>query len=346
MIHKIRKRIDRELANFISSIDKLYSLRKVSPLFSKSIKDFVLRKGKRVRSILFVIGYLGFAKRIAKNLYKSAISIELLHAFLLVHDDIIDRSSLRRNKPSMHKIFDNYLKKYKGIRFNGQDLALIAGDALNSFAMSAFLSIKVSKKFKEEALKRFIDAAIYTEIGEFIELIQGIKRLENTTKNDIYKIYDFKTAHYTFASPLSIGATLAGAGKNEINILTRYGLTLGRAFQIKDDILGIFGEERKIGKSSLTDLKQAKKTILIWCAYNHSNRKDKKTIKRILSKENINKGDLSKMRKIIIISGSLDYAKKEILHLSKTAQILITSSKMRPRYKDALSIYCNNLLSF
>src|SRR4030042_1567895 len=103
MIKGIKNRIEKNLKSYIGDLDKLYSLSRISPLLAKNIKEFVLREGKRVRPILFIIGYLAYAKKQAPFLYRSAVSIELLHDFMLIHDDIIDKSDTRRGKPSLHK---------------------------------------------------------------------------------------------------------------------------------------------------------------------------------------------------------------------------------------------------
>lgn len=344
MLLKIKNRIERELSRYIRNSNKLYSLSSISGVLFKNIKEFVSREGKRIRPILFVIGYRGFAKKDAPGLYASAVSLELLHDFMLVHDDIIDKSQTRRGKPSMHARMNRYLKGYKNLKFNGQDLAIVVGDVMFAMAIHAFLSVNEDKRRKEMALRKLIEAAFYTGGGEFIELLYGIKDIEAINKNDIYKIYDLKTANYTFASPLAIGAVLAGATKEQVNRLVEYGTYLGRAFQIKDDILGVFGTEARIGKSTLTDLQEAKKTILIWYAYNHSNQKNKSVIKRILTKDSVIKADLLRMQKIIIESGALDYAKKEILIFIKRSQMLQRYLKMLPKYKSLLSEYSGKIL--
>jgi geranylgeranyl diphosphate synthase type I len=347
MLLKIKNKIEQELLDYLNNLNQIYSLSKISPVLYKFIKDFVSRKGKRVRPTLFIIGYLGFAKRIASGLYTSALSLELLHDFMLVHDDIIDKSDTRRGKPSMHKMLNNYLAKYhKDIKFNGQDLAIVAGDVMYATAIHAFLSINEDMVRKEKALRNFIKAAIFTGSGEFIELLYGIKDIAKITKQDIYKIYDYKTAHYTFSSPLCSGAILAGARNEEIQRLTQYGIYLGRAFQIKDDILGMFADEEKIGKSTLTDLQEAKKTLLIWYTYHHSSLKNRRVIKRIFAKETVCKADLSKIRKIIILSSVLDFAKKELFSLRKRAQSLLKSSLMKAKYKAFLAQYSQEILDF
>ncbi len=345
MLLKIINNVESAFSRYLKYLDKTYSLNKISPLLFNNIKEFVLREGKRIRPVLFVVGYKGFAKKEAAGLYTSALSIELLHDFMLVHDDIIDKSDTRRGKPSMHKIFDKYLRRYKNIKFKGEDLAVVAGDVMYALAIRAFLSIKVEEKRKEQALRKLMEAAIYTGSGEFLELLYGIKGINDITKADIYKVYDLKTANYTFATPLAAGAILGGAEDSQVERLFKYGIYLGRAFQIKDDIIGMFGNEKKIGKPSMVDLKEAKKTILVWYAYKHSDKKDKLAIRNIFSKNSVNKKDLLKIRKIVIESGSLDFAKNEVDNLIKKAQKILLYSQMHTPYKVRLWAYSREILN-
>ncbi len=344
MFIKIKHKIEKELTNYIRGINKHYSLNRISPLLSGSINNFISRKGKRVRPVLFVMGYLGFAKKPASGLYRSAVSLELLHDFMLVHDDIIDKSATRRGKPSMHEMLNKHLTGYKNIKFDGQDLTIVAGDVMYAMALEAFLTIKEDMKRKEMALEKLIKAALYTGTGEFIELLLGARKIDKITKNDIYRIYDLKTANYTFATPLSMGATLGGADKKQTKALFDFGIYLGRAFQIKDDIIGLFGKERKIGKSNLTDLQEAKKTILVWYAYNKSDKKGKSAIKRIFEKNTVDNADLINMRKIVLNSGALSCIEREINALINKAHSLHSRFKMRPAYKEPLLKYSKEIL--
>ena len=347
MLNRLKIKIDKELLRFTKQIDKLYSLSSLSPVLYATIKDYILREGKRIRPILFVVGYCGFAKKPAKNLYTSAISLELLHEFLLIHDDIIDKSDFRRGAPSMHTMFGAYLmkKNFKSIKFSGQDLAIIVGDIMYALAIEAFLSVKEKQKYKEKSLKQFLHAAVYTGSGEFIELIYATKELDQLTRKDIYRIYDLKTAYYTYAIPLSAGAVLAGVKNSETQKLFEYGICLGRAFQIKDDILGLFGEENIIGKSSLTDLQEAKKTILIWHAYTNSSSKNKHLIYEILHKNRINRKDLLIVRRIISETGTLKYLKKEIKRLANKSNNFLLSSRIKKSYKQLLLEYSQKILN-
>lgn len=344
MFIKIKAKIEQELTRYIATLGKLYTLNKLSPILFKSIKEFILRDGKRIRPILFCIGYSGFSKKNPSGLYRSALSLELLHDFMLVHDDIIDKSDTRRGKPAMHTLLNKYLTKNMGAKFSGQDLAVVAGDVMYAMALDAFLAVKENPQRKETALRKLISAALYTGSGEFIELLLAVKPIEKVTLNDIYKIYDYKTANYTFASPLTMGAALAGANTQQIKKLSAYGMLLGRAFQIQDDIIGTFGEEKEIGKSNLTDIKEAKRTILLWYTFNHASKDSKLMIKRIIEGKSVSNAQLHKMRKIIVTTGALSYAQKQIKHLYLMAQKQINDLKMDKKHKEALNSFARKIL--
>lgn len=344
MLEKIKTNIEKEIYGITKEIEDKYSIHKHSALLSKSIIGFIKKPGKLIRPILFAIGYLGFAKKEKTGLYKTAASMELLHDFMLIHDDIIDKSDTRRGKPSMHKMLNDYLLSYKNIKFNGQDLSILIGDIIYSISIDNFLSIKENPYRKEKALKELMQAAINTGAGEFIELMSGIKNISKINKNDIYKIYDLKTAYYTFSCPLSCGAILAGAGKKQINLMFEAGRYLGRAFQIKDDIEGLFSEEKVTGKSSLVDLKESKKTLIIWLAFKLSYPKEKRIIKDILNKKQIGNTELSTIKKIISNSKAKMAAENEIIDLLEKAVNIIKLSSIQNPFKNILCSYSKEIL--
>lgn len=345
MFNGIRKRLDNELRSLLSRMDKEYRLSYISPLLTESIKEFLLRKGKRIRPLLFVFGYLGFSKKAAKGLYRSALCMELLHGFMLIHDDIIDKSLIRRGRPAMHALLNNYLKKTRlSLKFSGEDLAIVLGDVIYAMAINALLSIKEDLARKEKALRMFVEAAMYTGSGEFIELIYGMKELDEVKKEDIYKVYDYKTAYYSFASPLAMGAILAGATDAQADKLFRYGVCLGRAFQIKDDLISFLDTEKETGKPSLSDLQEGKKTLPLWHAFKHSSPSGRKDIEKILGKKKVLKSDLFKMRRILMDCGSVEYARKEIMKLIGLARSYNAHSGINLRQRLRLEAYCSEIL--
>ncbi|MCK9572534.1 MAG: polyprenyl synthetase family protein [Candidatus Omnitrophica bacterium] len=344
MFSTIKNKIDQELKEYSADFNKKFGLRRLSPLLFNRIKEFISRDGKRVRPVLFCIAYLGFANKKAAGIYRSALSLELLHDFMLVHDDIIDKSETRRGKLSMHAGLNEYFNKNKNLKFSGQDLSLIIGDIIYALALDAFLAIKENPLRKEKALQKLISSTLYTGGGEFIELLLSAKPISQITQNDIYKVYDYKTANYTFASPLTMGAILAGATATEVKKLYRYGMFLGRAFQIQDDIIGTFGKQKDTGKSNITDLLEAKRTLLIWYAFGKATAKNKIIINRIMNSRKTGLPEARLIRNLIQSTGALDYAKNQIKGLFNKAKNEITRLKMRKGYKDTLEEFSRKII--
>src|SRR3989338_10141692 len=144
MIPQIKQKIDESLSIFLNKIRKDYKLHLVNPILYKSIREFTLREGKRIRPLLLILSYMGYCasdKRIHPSIYQASTCIELLHNFMLIHDDIIDRSHLRRGKPTMHKVLGKTIKNTDQEKL-GYDLAIIAGDIVYALAIDAFLSIQ------------------------------------------------------------------------------------------------------------------------------------------------------------------------------------------------------------
>ncbi len=339
MFEKLKNKLDKELVSLLAYINKRHGINRISPLIQESLKDFFLRSGKRIRPLLFITAYKGFSSRNPRSLFRSALATELLHDFLLVHDDIVDKSRTRRGKPAMHVLLEKRTKKLKNRTFRGEDLAIVIGDIMYAIAIESFLFIEENPRNKEKALAEFVRSACYTGCGEFIELLYSAEDVSRITRSHIYRIYDYKTAYYTFVAPLVSGAILAGAGKKEQEKLNRFGICLGRAFQINDDILGIFGDEKQTGKSSLSDLRENKKTLLVWHAYRYAPAKEKKELQRILGREKIGTRELLRARQIIRDSRSLEHARSQIKKLIGKAVGIISSSRMKAKYKNELIRY-------
>lgn len=337
MITATKNKIDRHLAQFLAQAKKDYPFTKVNPLLFNSIKDFCGRPGKRIRPVLTALSYEGYSakKTPAKGLYTACCAIELLHDFMLIHDDIIDCADLRRGKPTIHKILAKTFP-VKTKEKLGNDLAIIAGDIVYALALEAFLAIDEKPERKEAALKYFIRTAGVTALGEFIDILHGFEPIDRVREKDTFLNYSLKTARYTFEAPLVMGALLAGAPKQDLKTLEAIGLSIGQAFQIQDDIIGIFSTEKKIGKSVLSDLAERKKTILTAHAYRTLKRNDLRAFLKIFNKPIKTYRDLTAVRKIFIDSGSLLYSLKKVNSLLQNAHHGLTRLKIAPRSKKIL----------
>jgi len=335
MIDTLKKNIDQSLATFMDRVKQDYKFHLVNPLLYESIREFSLRKGKRIRPLLLILSYMGYCgknKRISSSLYNASTCIEMLHNFMLIHDDIIDRSSLRRGKPTLHKLLGKTVKTTDQEKL-GYDLGIIAGDIVYALAIDAFLSIKETPERKERALRYFIQTAAFTAMGEFIDTVYGVEKLSKVKEKDVFLNYTLKTARYTFDCPLVVGAILAGANEKDITLLSELGILIGQAFQIQDDIIGIFGSQKNIGKSILSDLAESKKTLLVCHAYNKLRGQKRTLFMKCFNKPKKTYQDLVAVRKIFINSGSLQYSLEQVkVRCDKTLNIL-EKLKMNDKYR-------------
>jgi geranylgeranyl diphosphate synthase type I len=347
MLNAYRKKIDQSLAAFLTKVKKDFSLGLVSPVLYEAIREFSLREGKRIRPLLWVLSYKGYCpagKKIPRSLYNASTCIEFLHNFMLIHDDIIDCADLRRGKPTMHRMLRNTIPCPDPDKL-GTDLAIIAGDLVYALAIDAFLSIEEDPARKERALKYFVRTAAITALGEFIDTVHGLDTLEHIREKDVFLNYSLKTARYTFDGPLVTGAILAGAEASEIRRLSRLGLLIGQAFQIQDDVIGVFETEKRIGKSILSDLEEKKKTLLIVHAYRTLKGRKRKEFLRLFNKPRKNLYDLSDIKRMLVDSGSLAYALRAIHERTAQAGLIFKKLKMNDTYRLLLKESIEKLFS-
>jgi len=347
MIEQIRRNIDASLASFLNTVKKEYKLHLVSPLLFESIREFTLREGKRIRPLLLILTYKGYApkdKKIARKLYNASTCMEFLHNFMLIHDDIIDRSDLRRGRPTMHKVLAHTVQTRDPDKL-GIDLGIIAGDIVYALAIDAFLSIDEPAERKERALKYFIQTAAFTAMGEFIDTVHGVSPVNDITEKDVFLNYTLKTARYTFDCPMVTGAILAGADRAQVKKISEFGILIGQAFQIQDDIIGIYETEEKIGKPILSDLAEGKKTLLVCHANRALKGRARQGFLRIFNKRTKTLKDLEEVKRIFIKAGSLDYALKAVADRLGKSQTILASLRMHPQYKDLLGTALLKLFS-
>lgn len=232
LILKMKTDFENQLKRFFAGIgDEFPSLNEL-PLLKKALSDFILSGGKRVRPLLMLLTYEGLGGKPHPAIYRMAIGIELFHAFALIHDDIVDGSTLRRGKPSLHE----YLARSAGEKcgISGRDLALIAGDVVYTIAMEQCRKTDAEEEF-HGALEEICGTAVKTAVGQFMEMIRCLHP-EKLSVRDIFRIYELKTSYYTFVSPLSLGADAAGVNGEVKAFFLQAGLHLGKAYQIKDDL--------------------------------------------------------------------------------------------------------------
>lgn len=339
MIDTLRKNIDASMAAFLKQVRTEYRLHLVNPILYDSILEYSLREGKRIRPMLLLLAYLGYSrpgKTLSPSVYRASTCIEFLHNFMLIHDDIVDSSDLRRGKPTMHRLLRRAVRCSNPGKL-GTDLAIIAGDIVYALAIDAFLSINEDPSRKEAALKYFVQTAAFTAMGEFVDTVHGVDHLKNIEEKDVFLNYALKTARYTFDCPLVTGAILAGSPHREIRKLAAFGLHIGEAFQIQDDVIGMFATEKEIGKSVLSDLEEQKKTILVVHARDHLGGRDKTLFKKLFLKEKKTLHDLEVIKGLLVKSQSLHYALRAVSVREEKSRDILRKLGMNSRHKELVA---------
>jgi geranylgeranyl diphosphate synthase, type I len=295
-------------------------------LISK-FKGFALN-GKLVRGCLV----LAFAKMFSKNGFdeenalKAAAAIELAHSSLLIHDDIIDRDDLRRGSPSMHFQCEEYANEHEfnNCRHFGLSLAICAGDIGFFMANELLSTINIPENNKSRLIKLFSSELCSVGLAEMQDIhFEYIK--ENVAEDDIINMYNYKTARYTFSLPMMMGAIIAESDVETVAKLAALGENLGVIFQIKDDYLGIFGDEKTLGKSVGIDIRDRKKTLYYTLLISSSKEDEDELniLNNIFGKSDITEKDIRTVRKMIIDKGIKDNISSRINFLESKALRLI-----------------------
>lgn len=212
------------------------------------------------------------AARALRCIVSAASALELFHAAALVHDDIIDKSDTRRGAPSAHRRFEDLHRAagYAGEAADyGRSAALLLGDLLLGFSDELFddaLADLDDTGVARAARREFNRMRLEVTAGQYLDILE-----ENAWKvhpeeqqlSRAERVVTYKSAKYSVEAPLVIGATLAGGTPDQIDALRAFGLPLGVAYQLRDDLLGVFGDSAVTGKPSGDDLREGKRTILI-----------------------------------------------------------------------------------
>lgn len=226
------------------------------------LNEFLLTPGKRLRPTLFLGSYHAVAEldRPAEDaVFRVAAALEIFHTFALIHDDVIDHSTSRRGKPTLHYCL------HKRLGFSEEQaghLAVVIGDILFGFAIECFLDPALPAERARDALSHFVTIAQETGIGEASEIVQTFHDLDDISEDEIRQTYYLKTARYTIECPLVCGAILGGARPEVIATLRHFSHSIGMAYQIENDLHEIDKLEEGLGELAY-DLQSGVKTLFL-----------------------------------------------------------------------------------
>jgi geranylgeranyl diphosphate synthase type I len=268
--------------------------------------------GKRLRALMCYWGWRGAGGDPgAQQIVTAGSALELFQAAALIHDDIIDRSDTRRGGPSVHRRFSQ-LHDAQGWALDserfGHAAAILTGDLCLSFSEEAFTDI--GEQAASGSRARLIFNLMRAEVmaGQYLDILEevaGPVRDRAGAVNRAQSIIRFKSAKYSTEHPLALGGALAGASDGLLRGYSAFALPLGEAFQLRDDILGVFGDPVATGKPAGDDLREGKRTVLVALALDQASAVESAFIDAKLGSPDLGDEDVAEIRRIIEESGAL-----------------------------------------
>lgn len=311
-----RRQIDTQLAEFIAR--KQAQLVQVSPTLGllTEVASDLITGGKRLRPAFAYWGYVAAAglDQHPVALWPAISAIELLHVGVLMHDDVLDQSGTRRGRPAAHRQFEAWHLAQGGSADSaeyGRKLAVLLGDQLLVWSDE----LGRVDRLGERAADYW--HAVRTEVnsGQVLDISAQYRvgAPDGASDADIaYQVLEEKTSRYTVQRPLQFGAAAGGASDATLAALGEYGLALGRAFQLRDDLLGIFADEAQTGKPAAGDLREGKRTVLMAHALAALGSRDQATLAEMLGRPQLRDDQIGHARELIVGSGAVERIEQAI----------------------------------
>ena len=298
--------------------------------------------GKRFRAAFCYWGHLAVAPDVADRpdeedaLIRACASLELLHASALVHDDLMDDSDTRRGRAATHRQFESD-HRHAGWRGDpeqyGGAAAILLGDLLLSWADELLRRCGLPAEQVAPALDVFDLCRSEVIAGQFLDVSVQARGLADV--DAAMTVLRYKSAKYSIERPLHIGAALAGAGAAAMTDLTSFGLPLGEAFQLRDDLLGVFGDPAATGKPAGDDLIEGKRTVLVALALDAAGPQDAEALHRALGTE-LDEAAVQRLRGIIDDSGAHAQVESVIGELAGRAVTALERAEVDERARGVL----------
>ena len=290
-------------ANFFNGIlEKFLSKGEPATLYD-AVRHLPLAGGKRLRPSLAMISCEAVSGDI-RNVMPLAIALELTHNFTLVHDDIMDKSKLRRNMPAVHV-------KY------GEPTAIIAGDLLFSKAFEAMHDIQGDPSIFKNVEFGLIDCVRLISEGQQLDM--EFEKRKNVAEDEYLEMILKETA-VMFMYAAEAGAILGGGSREQANALNEYGKSLGLGFQIHDDYLDMSSDEETLGKDIGNDIRNGKKTLIAVHCLNNASGEDKKLLDKIFGNLKASDKEVKQVYNLFKSVGSIEYAKNTAVKYCEKAK--------------------------
>jgi geranylgeranyl diphosphate synthase type I len=287
--------------------------------------------GKRLRPVFCCLGHLAAGGEVQDELIRAAAALELLHTFALVHDDVMDRSAVRRGERTTWRQLAEVHRR-AGLRGDsegfGISAAVLVGDLAMTLADGAFLESGFPPDRLLPGFARYGRMRTDMVAGQFLDVMAATRG--EIREEEARRIAVLKSGAYTVEGPLHIGAILAAGQRSLLSMLSAYGVALGEAFQLRDDILGAFGDPSVTGKDRDSDLLEGKRTVLIAKAIEGAKPGDRAFLEERLGQPDLFEDEVERIRTIIEFSGALAGTEALVEELGSRARSAIDPALIPP----------------
>lgn len=324
--------LERELVAFLR--EAAADIRVTEPGFVSALDtltEFVLRGGKRLRPTFAWWAWRGTGgdPRHARGVLRAAASLELVQACALIHDDLIDSSDSRRGRPTVHIAFARRHREQGWLGAPdafGRAVAVLVGDLALAWADDMFGTAALPPE--RLAAARPAWRAMRTEVlaGQYLDV--RTQAIGDSSPETALRVSRLKTAAYTVQRPLHLGAALAGADDEQIAALVHFGADLGVAFQLRDDLLGVFGDPSVTGKPAGDDLREGKRTLLVALGLAQAGPDQARIIANAIGNPELSDTDVDTVRATLTEVGAVTAVERRIEELTDTALAALRKARL------------------
>ncbi|MCX4633082.1 polyprenyl synthetase family protein [Streptomyces sp. NBC_01443] len=337
-LRDVRHAVDAVLEGFLAEKLDTGSVCHLPSEARQALHGFLFIGGKRLRPLLCVLGWhaAGGREELALVLHAAA-SLEMFHTFALIHDDVMDCSATRRGRPTLHRMLAELHHEGRSpaqAEHLGSSTAVLLGDLALAWSDELFPAARLTAAQLSAVLP--IVGSMRTELmcGQYLDVVAAGQPTSDTER--AMAIVHYKTAKYTVERPLHIGAALAGADPDVLASLSAFALPIGEAFQLRDDLLGVFGALGTTGKSCTEDLRDARHTVLLAHGLQRADDGQRQVLERLVGDPGLDEDGAARIRDILIATGARDSVERMITSRRDQALGLLDKASFPAAATDAL----------
>ena len=297
-----------------------------------ALGHFLLDSGKRLRPLFATIGYVGAGGGLTPEIIRATSSLELVHVCALIHDDVMDASDTRRGAPAIHKQFEA-LHQSQNLHGSSEQFgtaaAILLGDLALIWAAKALHESGVAPTAILRSLPFYDEMRVELMAGQYLDIYEQALASESVERS--LKVARYKSGKYSIERPLHFGASLAAEPTpNVIEIYSQYGLPLGEAFQLRDDVIGVFGDPEKTGKPAGDDLREGKRTVLVATTLSRATVIQRTEFLALFGRKDLDSSQIESLRQIIVDTGALIELETVIEEMTFKAHKALTTGGITP----------------